>query len=146
MIMMNCDVLQSATTACGRKRDGIAMRRGDKYRCTFWYNGSIRKLTRGFLNYEHAYQWLRQKGYSAIDVEKIGGDEMAKVARLRSDYSPKTVLTMVLTDDGDVCIRIFGDGEMRIATSGSQLKGEDHIRVLDALKTLIDAVEFAEKG
>ena len=71
---------------------------------------------------------------------------MAKIARLRSDYSPKTVLTMVLTDDGDVCMRIFGDGEMRIATSGSQLKGEDHIRVLDALKTLIDAVESVEKG
>lgn len=146
MIMMNCDMLQSATTVCMRKRDGVAMRRGNKYRCTFWYNGSIRKLTRGFLSYEHAYQWLRQKGYSAIDVERIGEDEMAKVARLRSDYSPRTVLTMVLTDDGDVCMRIFGDGEMRIATSGSQLKGEDHIRVLDALKTLIDAVESAEKG
>lgn len=146
MIMMNCDMLQSATTVCVRKRDGVAMRRGDKYRCTFWHNGSIRKLTRGFLSYEHAYQWLRQKGYSVIDVERIGGDEMAKIARLRSDYSPKTVLTMVLTDDGDVCMRIFGDGEMRIATSGSQLKGEDHLRVLDALKTLIDAVESAEKG
>ena len=56
------------------------MRRGNKYRCTFWYNGSIRKLTRGFLSYEHAYQWLRQKGYSAIDVEKIGGDEQKSPA------------------------------------------------------------------
>ena len=69
---------------------------------------------------------------------------MKRMARLRSDYSPNTVLSIVRSDDGDICLRVFGDGEMRIATSGSRLHGDDLIRVIDAFQKLIDAIPTEE--
>lgn len=61
-------------------------------------------------------------------------------AILRSDYSTNTTLTIVRTEDGDVCLRVSGDGEMRIAMSGSRLLPEDRLRVLKAFQNLIDVI------
>ena len=61
-------------------------------------------------------------------------------ARLRSDYSPETTLSIIRNEDGDFCLRIFGKGEMRIAMSGSRLRGDEFFRVVDALQNLIDVI------
>lgn len=58
-----------------------------------------------------------------------------------SDYSPETKLTVVKTDDGDIVLKIRGSGEMRIATSGGKLHGEDLVAVCDAFKTIMDIFE-----
>ena len=63
------------------------------------------------------------------------------MARLKSDYSTNTVLSIVRSEDGDVCIKIFGDDEMRIATSGSRLQGDDLVRVIDAFQNLMDVID-----
>lgn len=63
------------------------------------------------------------------------------MARLRSDYSPETTLFITRTEDGDVCLKIFGKGEMRIAMDGSMLKGKDHAKVIEAFQNLISVIE-----
>lgn len=70
---------------------------------------------------------------------------MNKVVKLQSDYDPKTKLTLVRTEDGDIGLRIYGDGEMRIAMSGSQLRGYDHMRIIEALNELISTIDAIGK-
>lgn len=48
-----------------------------------------------------------------------------RIAKWKSDYDPDTTLTIVQTADGDICLRIHGNGEMRFATSGGKLHGAD---------------------
>lgn len=70
---------------------------------------------------------------------------MNKVVKLQSDYDPKTKLTLVRTEDGDIGLRIYGDGEMRIAMDGSQLRGYDHMRIIEALNELISTIDAIGK-
>lgn len=64
-----------------------------------------------------------------------------KQASFTSDYSPETKLAIIKTDDGDVVLKIRGPGEMRIATNGGKLHGEDLITVCEAFGTIIDVLE-----
>lgn len=57
-----------------------------------------------------------------------------------SDYSPTTKLHIFRTDDGDIVLKIHGDGEMRIAMDGGALHGEDLVRVSEAFSTLIEVL------
>lgn len=70
---------------------------------------------------------------------------MNKIVKLQSDYDTTTKLTLVRTEDGDICFRIYGNGEMRIAMNGSQLRGYDHIRIIEALNELINTIDAIDK-
>ncbi len=65
---------------------------------------------------------------------------MVEFARIRSDYSHDTLLLISRSEDGDVGIKIVGDGEMRIATDGGHLHGDALVRVIDAFQTLINVI------
>lgn len=60
-----------------------------------------------------------------------------KTARFQSDYSSCN-LNLVQTDDGDVIINIFGEGECRIATSGGKLHGDTLVKVVTKFSEIID--------
>lgn len=61
-----------------------------------------------------------------------------------SDYCPGTVLRVVETDDGDIVLRIRGEGEMRIAMSGGKLHGTDLARVKSAFAEVIAVLSQQE--
>lgn len=63
-----------------------------------------------------------------------------KHARFESDYAPGTYLTMVQTDDGDIVLKIRGDGVMRIATSGGKLHGKRLTQCIDGFRAALDAL------
>ena len=67
-----------------------------------------------------------------------------KTAKLRSDYSIDTCLLITQSDDGDVSLKIIGDGEMRITTSGSRIKGQDLLDLIGAFVTVIDIANLQE--
>lgn len=67
-----------------------------------------------------------------------------KHALFESDYAPGTFLTMVQTDDGDIVLKIKGDGEMRIATSGGKLHGERLNKCVLGFAAAIDAMRGDE--
>lgn len=69
-----------------------------------------------------------------------GVNRVADFARIRSDYSPDTGMTMAMSDDGDIAIKIIGTGEMRIATSGGQFHGNDLCRVVEAFRNVIEVI------
>lgn len=58
----------------------------------------------------------------------------------KSDYSD-AILKIVQTDDGDIVLKISHTGEMRIATQGGKLHGEDLVSVVDSFKNIIDILE-----
>lgn len=60
-----------------------------------------------------------------------------KTARFQSDYSSCN-LNLVQTDDGDIAINIFGEGECRIATSGGKLHGDTLVKVVSKFSEIID--------
>lgn len=60
-----------------------------------------------------------------------------KRASFESDYS-HSKLNLIKTDDGDVCINIYGEGECRIATSGGKLHGEVLVQVVQKFSEIID--------
>lgn len=66
-------------------------------------------------------------------------------ARIRSDYCPETCMLITRSDDGDVAIKIIGDGEMRIATNGSRYKGNDLVNIVDAFQNLINVIAQCEE-
>lgn len=68
-----------------------------------------------------------------------------KRALFESDYAPGTTLTMVQTDDGDIILKIRGDGEMRIATSGGRLHGQNLVDCVGGFAKAIDAINSARK-
>lgn len=69
-----------------------------------------------------------------------------KQARFISDYSPYTSLTITQTDDGDIVLKIRGDDEMRIATDGGKLHGEDLVRVCNAFNAIIETLSQTPNG
>lgn len=66
-------------------------------------------------------------------------------ARIRSDYSPDTCLLITRSEDGDIGIKIVGDGVMRIATSGGHLHGTDLVNVVDAFQNVIEVINSTKK-
>ena len=63
-----------------------------------------------------------------------------KIAKIASDYCPATSLCIVQTDDGDIGIRIFGNGEFRIATSGGRYRGQRLYNIVNKFSELIDLI------
>ena len=63
-----------------------------------------------------------------------------KKATFISDYCPNTSLTVIQNDDGDVILHIRGNGEMRIATSGGRLHGEELVSVCGSFSKIIDSI------
>lgn len=58
---------------------------------------------------------------------------MAKSARILSDYG-NSALGLYQADDGDIVIRIYGDGEMRISDYGDEKQAE----LMRAFSRIID--------
>lgn len=63
-----------------------------------------------------------------------------KHARFESDYAPGTFLRITQTEDGDIALRISGDSEFRIATSGGRLHGEELVQVCGHFSAIIDVL------
>lgn len=63
-----------------------------------------------------------------------------KSAVYKSDYSD-AILKIVQTDDGDIVLKISHPGEMRIATQGGKLHGEDLVSIVASFKNIIDILE-----
>lgn len=68
-----------------------------------------------------------------------------KCVKVKSDYSPDAYMKIVINDDGDIMFKTYGAGEMRIATSGGQFRGEQLVAVCDAAKALVEALSMGEK-
>lgn len=66
------------------------------------------------------------------------------ILKVQSDYSPETYMKIVRTDDGDTIFKIYGNGEMRIATSGGQFHGKKLVAICDAVKALMEAISMDE--
>ena len=60
-----------------------------------------------------------------------------KRATYQSDYAACN-LNLIQTDDGDIVINIFGEGECRIATSGGKLHGNTLVKVVSKFSEIID--------
>ena len=80
------------------------------------------------------------------DAVKMLNEETLNVSepitvKLQSDYDPKTFARICKTGDGDVILNIFGDGEMRVSTSGSVLRGEAKTRVMRAFAEIINTLQ-----
>ena len=59
---------------------------------------------------------------------------------IQSDYSDSK-LRIVQTDDGDIVLKVIGDGEFRIATNGGRLHGEDLVSVVTSFATILDTYQ-----
>lgn len=68
-----------------------------------------------------------------------------RTAKFESDYAPGTLLRIVQTDDGDIVLKIRGDGEMRIATSGGKLHGKRLAACIDGFRQVIEALSAEEE-
>jgi hypothetical protein len=70
------------------------------------------------------------------------------MAKLWSDYDPETFMRIVITDDGDVSIAIYGKCEFKIAgfNGGSQLKSKVKQKVIKSFREIVNALnEDVEK-
>lgn len=61
-----------------------------------------------------------------------------KIANYVSDYDPFTSITIIQNDDGDIILKVHGNGEMRIATSGGKLHGSAMVSVCTAFRNIIE--------
>ena len=67
-----------------------------------------------------------------------------KITKVRSDYDPSCILTLVKNDDGDIIMDINkrmttdGKGEFRIAMSGGRFHGEKKSKIVSLVSELID--------
>lgn len=68
-----------------------------------------------------------------------------KRAVFTSDYDPDTRLSIIQTDDGDIILKIHGNGEMRIATSGGKLHGNNLVDICSSFSRIIDILKEEEK-
>lgn len=66
-----------------------------------------------------------------------------KNATFKSDYSD-ALLKIIQTDDGDIVLKISNPGEMRIATQGGKLHGEDLVSVINSFKNIIEVLNKRE--
>jgi hypothetical protein len=68
-----------------------------------------------------------------------------KHAMFKSDYSD-ALLKIIQTDDGDIVLKISNPGEMRIATQGGKLHGEDLVSVINSFKNIIEVLNKREEN
>ena len=68
-----------------------------------------------------------------------------KNATFKSDYSD-ALLKIIQTDDGDIVLKISNPGEMRIATQGGKLHGEDLVSVINSFKNIIEVLNKREEN
>ena len=68
-----------------------------------------------------------------------------KICKVVSDYDPHGTLCIVRTDDGDICVRVFGRGEFRLATSGGQFHGNQLTAIINKFSELIDLLNEEEQ-
>lgn len=68
-----------------------------------------------------------------------------KNATFKSDYSD-ALLKIIQTDDGDIVLKISNSGEMRIATQGGKLHGEDLVSVINSFKNIIEVLNKREEN
>lgn len=61
-----------------------------------------------------------------------------KQARFESDYAPGCYLIITQSPDGDIVIKVSGDGECRIATDGGRLRGDKLVQVTKKFSQIID--------
>jgi len=69
---------------------------------------------------------------------------MRNLVRIRSDYSPDTCMTIFQSEDGDIAVKVFGTGEMRITGEGGHLHGNDLVKVMEAFRNLMDVISEVE--
>jgi DNA-binding XRE family transcriptional regulator len=68
-----------------------------------------------------------------------------KIAKVKSDYDPDCVLTIIKNNDGDIILDINkrmqadGTGEFRITMSGGQFSGRSKVAIVGFFERLIDA-------
>ena len=67
------------------------------------------------------------------------------VTNFKSDYSD-ALLKIIQTDDGDIVLKISNPGEMRIATQGGKLHGEDLVSVINSFKNIIEVLNKREEN
>ena len=63
-----------------------------------------------------------------------------KICKVTSDYGPQSTLCIVRTDDGDICVKVFGKSEFRLATSGGQFHGQRLSDIVNKFSELIDLI------
>lgn len=68
-----------------------------------------------------------------------------KCGTFKSDYSD-AILKVVQTDDGDIILKILHPGEMRIATQGGKLHGDDLVSVVASFSNIIDILAKNDRG
>jgi len=72
-----------------------------------------------------------------------------KIAKIKSDYDPDCVLTLIKNHDGDIIVALNkmaepdGTGEFRITMSGGQFQGVEKTKIVGFFEKIIDA--FIEK-
>lgn len=71
---------------------------------------------------------------------------MTDFVRIQSDYSPDTYLTIAMSEDGDIALKIYGDDEMRITTSGSRFHGKDLVKILDAFQNVMRVIDEVQNN
>lgn len=49
-------------------------------------------------------------------------------------------MVIVRSEDGDISMKIYGEGEMRIAMSGGFFHGNDLVRVVEAFDNVIKVI------
>lgn len=64
---------------------------------------------------------------------------------LKSDYAPDTALRITITDDGDCIFCILGHGEMRIATRGGHIHGDDLVNICGDISVLVSHISEINK-
>lgn len=62
-----------------------------------------------------------------------------KMAKIESDYSPSK-LSLIQTDDGDIIVDKYDQGEFRIATSGGRFHGQRLAAIVNKFSELIDLI------
>lgn len=70
---------------------------------------------------------------------------MTDFVTIQSDYSPDTYLTIAMSEDGDIALKIYGDDEMRITTSGSRFHGKNLAKVLNAFQNVMRVIDEVQK-
>jgi len=65
-----------------------------------------------------------------------------KTVKLRSDYCPGTFMRIIKTEDADISIAIYGDGEFKLAgiNGGGWLPADKKREVIKAFTQIIDIV------
>ena len=70
-----------------------------------------------------------------------------KAVKLRSDYCPDTFMRIIKTDDADISIAIYCNGEFKLAgiNGGGWLPAKEKREVIKAFTQIIDIINEAQE-